>query len=129
MKHERRRYERFSLLLMGRRVDTQNRPTVLEILELGVGGCLTECFPEARAGHRFQLEIPLLDQSWLRLDCKVRYRFTNVGLGVEFLDISEDEKELLIELIMTELWDQDLPSSIPFGSQIPVENPRRLEFA
>ncbi len=129
MKHERRRYERFPLLLMGRRVDTQNRRTVLEILELGVGGCLTECFPEARAGHRFQLQIPLLNQSWLRLNCKVRYRLTDVGLGVEFLGITETEKESLTELIMTELWQQDLPPGALFAPPIPAENPRELEYA
>ena len=130
MKHERRRYERFPLLLTGRhQPDSQNQPLLLEVLELGVGGCLIECFPEARAGYRFQLEIPYLDQGWLRLNCKVRYRFTDVGVGVEFRDISEAEKESLAEIIMTELWHQDLPPGAPFAAPSPIENPHELEFA
>lgn len=129
MIQERRRYERFSLILMGRRADAHNQPVVLEILELGVGGCLTECFPEARAGHRFRLEIPQLDGSWLQLNCKVRYRFTNVGLGIEFQGITDAEKESLAEIIMNDLWHKDLSPGAPFAPPVSVDNPRKLEFA
>jgi hypothetical protein len=115
--------------LTSRWSDAQNESTGLRISELGLGGCLLECFPEARDSYEFRLEIPLVEEGWLQHDCKVKYRFTTVGLGIEFLDTSEVAKESLIEIIMSDLWREDLPLDAPHAPAILIDDQRKLEFA
>lgn len=128
MSKERRRHERFPIKLTAYRTADDGTEVELELVELSIGGCFVKSFAEARAGLVFQLRIPLLDETFMRLNCKVRYRFLDLGVGVQFMDITPEEQEPLAEIIMIHLWETDLPADAPYAPPASMDKPRQLDF-
>lgn len=127
MSKERRKYERFSLRIIAKRITEGGREVDLEVKELSVGGCFVKWFEEAAPGYTFEAKFPLVNNSWTLLQCKVRYRYMTLGVGIQFIDITYGEQELLAELIMNHLWREGLPEKNPFDPPEEVESAEKIE--
>ena len=95
---EKRRYERVRVSI---RVDWgetaycvwQDRAT-----SLSVGGCFIQTERELTAGRKIYLRLWLRDGERI-LRGEVRYCLERVGLGVQFFEVMERDKERLAELV------------------------------
>jgi hypothetical protein len=91
----------------------------VEILlhQISIGGCLAEWDENVLVGEEFRLLIRLPNQNWLPLACKALYKFTDNGIGVKFLGITQFEQELVSKIISQNLETQGLPLQVdPFGA-------------
>ena len=103
---------------MLRRVNENNREIDFSINQLSIGGCFGKYFEEAEPGADFQLKFPRGDGEWMLLVGRIRYRYLTVGVGVEFIGITEAEQQIIAELIMENLWETGQPVRDPFALPI-----------
>ncbi len=76
-------------------------------------------------GEEFRLLIQLPGKNFLPLTGKVLYRFTDYGIGVKFLDITQFEQELISQIIAQNLQEQGLPMQIDvFGLPSTYKSPK-----
>ena len=68
------------------------------ITSLSVGGCFIQTERELKAGHKICLRLWLRDGERI-LRGEVRYCLERVGVGVEFVELMERDKERLAELV------------------------------
>ena len=68
------------------------------ITSLTVGGCFIQTERELKAEQKIYLRLWLRDGERI-LRGEVRYRLERVGLGVQFFELMESDKERLAELI------------------------------
>lgn len=116
MSIEKRRHIRFSLDIPAKRYTKYGEAVEIMLHQISVGGCLAEWDERILVGEEFRLLIPLPNQNMLPLTCKTLYRFTDNGIGVKFLDITQFEQELISKIISQSLESQGLPMQIdPFG--------------
>src|SRR5690606_17893222 len=76
------------------------------------GGCFTDWEENIYTGDEFRLEIGLPNGNRLPLKCKALYRFDNTGIGVQFIDITQFEQELIAKLIAHRLDSAGLPLAV-----------------
>lgn len=115
MREERRKYERFPLTLTAQRETSAGAVSKIHVLEISVSGCFVEWFEDARLGDAFRLKIPLLNGNFLPVSCKVIYRFTNIGVGIQFADLSDFERQLIAEVICFQMRRQGRGSVDPLA--------------
>lgn len=115
MPEERRKYERFSFILEAQREDEKGASAKVRVLEISVTGCFVEWFDDARLGDGFRLKIPLANGNFLPVFCKIIYRFTNIGVGVQFPDLTEFEQDLIAETIRFQMRKQFNATVEPFA--------------
>jgi hypothetical protein len=124
MSIEKRRHIRFSLDIPAVRYTKYGEAVELLLHQISIGGCLTEWDENILVGEEFRLLIRLPSQNWLPLTCKALYKFTDNGIGVKFLNITQFEQELVSKIISESLETQGLPMQVdPFGA------PRKFETA
>lgn len=68
------------------------------ITSLGVGGCFVQTGRGLKAGRKIYLRLWLRDGERI-LRGEVRYCMERVGLGVQFFELMERDKEMLAELV------------------------------
>lgn len=68
------------------------------ITSLSVGGCFIQSGREVKTGQKIYLRLWLRDGERI-LRGEIRYCLERVGLGVEFFELMESDKERLAELI------------------------------
>lgn len=69
------------------------------ITSFSVGGCFLQTPRVLKAGRKISLRLYLAAGPGRILRGEVRYCMERVGLGVEFLDLMEREKEQLAQLV------------------------------
>jgi len=69
------------------------------ITSFSVGGCFLQTPRGVKAGRKVSLRLFLATGPGRILHGEVRYCMERVGLGVEFLDLMEREKDQLAELV------------------------------
>ena len=116
MSIEKRRFIRFSLDVPALRYTRYGDALEIMLHQISVGGCLAEWDENILVGEEFRLLIQLPNKNWLPLKCKTLYRFTDNGVGIKFLDITQFEQELISRIISRNLETQGLPLQVnPFG--------------
>lgn len=68
------------------------------VTSLSIGGCFVQTERELKTGHKIYLRLWLRDGERI-LRGEVRYCLERVGLGVEFFELMERDKERLSELV------------------------------
>jgi hypothetical protein len=59
--------------------------------DISLGGCYIETIGSVTAGERVQIEFQLPTGAWVSLQGEVVYCHPNLGFGVRFLDVGEQE--------------------------------------
>jgi hypothetical protein len=93
-----RKHDRVLLPLEARWEGLSGRHTA-RISDLSLGGCYIETLGQVTIGEEISFDIQLPTQNWMPLRGKVIYHFPNMGFGVQFLDLSELESNVLENLI------------------------------
>lgn len=123
MSIKQRQYTRFSLDVPGILFSKFGEQRVTNLQQISIGGCLTGWEENVYPGDEFRLEIELPNRNRLPLKCKAVYRFTGVGIGVKFLDITKFEQELVARIIETRLRAEGLPLPLdPFMPPASLDN-------
>ena len=117
MSIEKRRHIRFSLDIPAVRYTKYGEAIEVLLHQISIGGCLIEWDENILVGEEFRLLIRLPNRNWLPLACKALYKFTDNGIGVRFVDITQFEQELVSKIIARNLETQGLPMQVdPFGA-------------
>jgi hypothetical protein len=67
-----------------------------KVLSLSAGGCLLQTRSiQPLFGKIIFIRVPLPDQEWWEISGTVLYYVREVGFGVEFSDLSDDDKSTL----------------------------------
>lgn len=98
LRMERRRYERVRVTISIHWGETAYCIWQGRVTSLSAGGCFVQTERELQAGRKIYLRLWLRDGEKI-LRGEVRYCLGRVGLGVEFFELMERDKELLAELI------------------------------
>jgi hypothetical protein len=125
---EQRRHIRFSLDIPAIRYTRYGEAMETLISQISIGGCLAEWEDSVYVGDEFRLLIQLPNKNFLPLTCKVMYKFSDNGIGIKFLDVTQFEQELLAKIISNTLENQGFPLQVdPFAQpKIPakIETPK-----
>jgi hypothetical protein len=112
MSIQQRQHTRFSLDVPAVLFSKFGEQHLTTLQQISIGGCLTSWEENIYPGDEFRLEVELPNRNRLPLKCKAVYRFTGVGIGVKFLDITRFEQELVARVIEAQLSAEGLP--LPF---------------
>ena len=107
---ERRRHER---VLVSLQIDWGETAYCVwrdRITSLSVGGCFIQTARELKNGQKIYLRLWLRDGERI-LRGEVRYCLERVGLGVEFFELMERDKEHLAELVAHYRRGADAPAA------------------
>ena len=67
-------------------------PTPLRIHDLGLGGCLVECYYDVAVGRRITMQIELPGEGWITVDAEALYVRDNFGFAVRFVELSDPNR-------------------------------------
>ncbi len=122
---EQRRHIRFSLDIPAIRYTRYGEAMETLISQISIGGCLAEWEDSVYVGDEFRLLIQLPNKNFLPLTCKVMYKFSDNGIGIKFLDVTQFEQELLAKIISKTLENQGLLLQVnPFAQP---KKPAKIE--
>jgi hypothetical protein len=74
-------------------------PVAIHIHDLSTGGCLIQCFHEEALGKRITFHVELPYAGWVTLHAEVRDIRPEYGYAVEFVDMSEETRAILDDVI------------------------------
>lgn len=69
------------------------------VTDLSEGGCYLDTVGEVLAGEIVAFRVLMPDDDWLYLEGEVRHHRHNLGFGVQFVDLNEEQTEKLMQLI------------------------------
>lgn len=116
MTDHQRQHIRFSLDIPAVRYTKFGEKIETLLHQISIGGCLAEWDENVYTGDEFRLEIQLPNKNWLPLKCKALYRFENNGIGIQFMDVTRFEQELIARVISHSLEREGLPMRVdPFA--------------
>jgi len=122
---EQRRHIRFSLDIPAIRYTRYGEAMETLISQISISGCLAEWEESVYVGDEFRLLIQLPNKNFLPLTCKVMYKFSDNGIGIKFLDVTQFEQELLAKIISNTLENQGFPLQVdPFAQP---KKPAKIE--
>lgn len=94
---EQRRHPRVTLSLNVNWGPTSHCQNDARITSLSLGGCFIQPSLELPVGRTVFLRLMLRTEHVLR--CRVRYNLLDVGSGIEFLRLTEDDRTAIHELV------------------------------
>ena len=94
----RRRDVRVSLPLEARFEALSGKHTA-RLSDVSLGGCYVETLSHVTIGEAIQFGIHLPTGRWLTLKGEVVYHHRNLGFGVRFVDLSDEEREMLEHIV------------------------------
>ncbi len=103
-----RKHIRFSLDIPATLISKFGERHETTLQQISIGGCFTEWEENIYTGDEFRLEIPLANGNKLPLRSKALYKFENTGVGVQFVEITQFEQDLIAKLIEKRLEDLGL---------------------
>ena len=95
---DRRRFKRVPVLRPAKYLDGKFGETKSLILDLSEGGAYVES-PVVPEGSRIELEFDLVDGYRVRAVGVVRYLLLGTGMGVEFQQISDQDRRRIAEFV------------------------------
>ena len=100
MDQERRRSERKRVLLEAK-WESMSRTHEARIDDVSLGGCFVNTFGRVELRETVNLQIQLPSGEWLPLRGEVASYQPGVGFGLAFTSLSEEEIEVVKELMLT----------------------------
>ncbi len=100
MPDERRRHQRVSRLLEIRWEDLSGRYNA-RITDISIDGCYIESIGQVTIGQQIRFEIQLPAGSWVPFRGEVANHQPNLGFGVRFIGLSEQDKNVLEQIAGT----------------------------
>ena len=100
MDQERRRSERKRVLLEAK-WESMSRTHEARVDDVSLGGCFVNTFGRVELHEMVNLQIQLPSGEWLPLRGEVASYQPGVGFGLAFTSLSEEELEVLKELMLT----------------------------
>ena len=100
MGEERRRSERKRVLLEAK-WESMSHTHEARVDDVSVGGCFVNTFGRVELHETVNLQILLPSGEWLPLQGEVASYQPGVGFGLAFTSLSEEEAEVLRELLLT----------------------------
>ena len=100
MDQERRRSERKQVLLEAK-WESMSRTHESRVDEVSLGGCFENTFGRVELHETVNLQIQLPSGEWLPLRGEVASYQPGVGFGLAFTSLSEEELQVLKELMLT----------------------------
>ncbi|MGH9871574.1 MAG: PilZ domain-containing protein [Pyrinomonadaceae bacterium] len=70
--------------------------------DISATGCFIDALGQVEVGETLQLKLILPDGEHISLQCKVMYRMSGFGFGVQFTKISESDQLLLDAVLNAE---------------------------
>jgi uncharacterized protein (TIGR02266 family) len=67
--------------------------------DLSTGGCFVDTIAQVTLGEEVHFKLQLPGGNWMELQGQVTYAYPNVGFGVRFINLSEEDKKTLEGLI------------------------------
>lgn len=98
MSDERRTDKRLPLPLEAR-WESQSGDHAARVSDISLGGCYIETLGRVKVGDTVSFEVQLPKGKWIRLRGLVAYEHPNIGFGVQFIDLSELEINVLSDVI------------------------------
>jgi len=105
-----RKHIRFSLDIPATIVNKYGERQEIVLQQISIGGCFTDWEENIYAGDEFRLEIELPNKNRLPLACKAIYRFEETGIGINFIEISQFEQQLISDIIANRMEREGLPA-------------------
>jgi hypothetical protein len=93
---ERRRARRLTVPLEGGWDGASGRRPC-RIADLSVGGCFVESFSSPNVGETVKVTVTLPDGQSIEASTEVTYVFSSIGFGGRFLDLSEEDRQVLAD--------------------------------
>lgn len=100
MGEERRSNQRKRILLEAK-WGSMSRTHEARVDDVSLGGCFVNTFGHVEHGEEIDLQIQLPSGEWLPLQGHVASYQPGVGFGIAFSSLSEEERSILRELIIT----------------------------
>ena len=100
MDQERRRSERKRVLLEAK-WESMSHTHEARVDDVSVGGCFVNTFGRVELHETVNLQILLPSGEWLPLQGEVASYQPGVGFGLAFTSLSEEDVEILKELLLT----------------------------
>jgi len=94
---ERRRYRRASRLLEIRWEDLSGKYNA-RVTDISPDGCYIESIGQVTVGQQIRFEIQLPTGSWMPIRGEVVNHQPNLGFGVRFIALTEEEKKVLSQI-------------------------------
>lgn len=121
---EQRRHIRFSLDIPAIRQSKYGEAVEINLHQISIGGCLFEWDENIFVGDEIRILARLPNGNYLPLIGKALYIFNGIGIGMQFVDITKFEQELLAKIIIHSLEMQNLPVPIdPFAHPKKIYEP------
>jgi uncharacterized protein (TIGR02266 family) len=67
--------------------------------DLSTGGCFVDTIATASIGEQIHFKLQIPDGNWMELDGEVTYVYPNVGFGLRFIKLSEEDQQKLEKMI------------------------------
>jgi hypothetical protein len=64
-----------------------------------MGGCFVDTFGSVAQGEKLRFKLRMPDEDWIEVEGVVTYSYPNVGFGVKFTEVSDEDREKLEELV------------------------------
>lgn len=75
--------------------DSSTEAHSARITDLSEGGCFLDSVGEVRLGEIVGFRVLMPDDEWLYLEGEVRHYTVNVGFGVQFTELNDEQTEKL----------------------------------
>ena len=86
------------------------------VTDLSEGGCYLDTVGEVLAGEIVAFRVLLPDDDWLYLEGEVKHHRPNIGFGVQFVDLNNEQTEKLLRLL--ELTRQAGPEAFAISADL-----------
>ena len=100
MGQERRSSKRKRILLEAK-WESMSRTHEARVDDVSLGGCFVNTFGHVEHGEEINLQIQLPSGEWLPLQGRVASYQPDVGFGIAFSSLSEEDQAILADLIVT----------------------------
>jgi hypothetical protein len=67
--------------------------------QISMGGCYIDSYGRAEVGETIKFEVDLHDGNHIKLSGEVTYTNPNLGFSVCFLNLNEDQRQTLVQMI------------------------------
>jgi hypothetical protein len=124
----RRQYERIPVSI-GIVLDFSTGTREARISDLSLGGCFVDSIAKVVGGEFLSLKLTVAGKTF-RLQGEIVYVYPNVGFGLRFTDLTENDRVLLEELFIAN-GGKPSPHSVPAAEKeiVAEEKPPELQAA
>lgn len=97
-KDERRRANRGTIFLEATWVGDAGRHGA-RVSDMSLGGCYLDTIAQAAVGEILTINVQLPEGPWITLQGRVAHLQSNLGFGIRFTNLSDDQRKFVIQLI------------------------------